>query len=905
MSATLHRNTPTLRVIDSRGLPVRQVAYLRIVERDEPQARITRQQHDATGRVIAQTDPRLSVSNLTNVYSLSGTVLLSKSVDAGWYLSLAGEAGQTLDSWDPRGSHWQTDYNYQLRPMAIHLQAAAQDLQTVERFSYGDASAEMAMHNQCGQLIRHDDPAGTLLVDDFSLLAAPRGQTRRLRSDPQQTHWPAELPARDDLLEPGAGHTTRWHYSPAGEILKQIDAKGHEQRFSFDLAAGLNALYLRLKDAPEEQKVLLNVHYNAFGRIESQTAGNGVSSNAIFDPIDGRLSRMTASRSGRSPLQDLHYFYDPVGNVLRIEDPPHQTRYFANQRVEAVNTYTYDSLYQLTHATGREALGANIQPGLPDPTPNPGDTSQLLNYIQRYEYDKGGNLTLLRHEGSHPSQPHTRIMKIAPHSNRGLPWKAGDAPPDFEKNFDPKGNLQALQSGQALEWNARNQLQRVALVSRENADDDDEHYFYDGSDQRIRKLHRSQAKTITHHREVRYLPGLEIRMLDDTEELHVILLQAGRCNVRCLHWVKRGSKEIENGQLRYCLDDHLGSSTMELDDKADLISHEGYYPYGGTAWRAARSAVEADYKTVRYSGKERDASGLYYYGFRYYAPWLQRWICPDPASATDGLNLYGFCGNNPTSRRDPDGRMWQEPDDMLMDRALDQFLDNEQSLRVSYALPPIVPRLSEQGLPNFSQGNDSTAELHPGSPARPDSPGSPTVEQNNLLGMLEMAEPQFRYNWNSLNVLVRNKFGGKVYRADRREPEEILRDGFHPSDEFGPVPKMIPGEVLIVAETLKGALFYGQDNSSYHYYEIDATEVRGVSLLENLVLNKERMLEHLGGASSYSHYSPSDLTGEANKMYEAHLNYDELQGRNRPIVPIRYLGDRQAAEEHLRTSMNR
>ncbi|EGH49324.1 insecticidal toxin protein, partial [Pseudomonas syringae pv. pisi str. 1704B] len=50
-----------------------------------------------------------------------------------------------------------------------------------------------------------------------------------------------------------------------------------------------------------------------------------------------------------------------------------------------------------------------------------------------------------------------------------------------------------------------------------------------------------------------------------------------------------------------------------------------------TAWWAARSAVEAKYKTVRYSGKERDTSGLYYYGLRYYAPWLQRWINPDPA----------------------------------------------------------------------------------------------------------------------------------------------------------------------------------------------------------------------------------------------------------------------------------
>ncbi|WP_305887165.1 RHS repeat-associated core domain-containing protein, partial [Pseudomonas sp. Irchel 3E19] len=58
---------------------------------------------------------------------------------------------------------------------------------------------------------------------------------------------------------------------------------------------------------------------------------------------------------------------------------------------------------------------------------------------------------------------------------------------------------------------------------------------------------------------------------------------------------------------------------------------------------------------IRYSGKEMDVSGLYYYGARYYAPWLQRWISPDPAGDVDGLNLYGFVGNNPIIHVDQTG----------------------------------------------------------------------------------------------------------------------------------------------------------------------------------------------------------------------------------------------------------
>lgn len=79
-----------------------------------------------------------------------------------------------------------------------------------------------------------------------------------------------------------------------------------------------------------------------------------------------------------------------------------------------------------------------------------------------------------------------------------------------------------------------------------------------------------------------------------------------------LHWESRTPEGISNDQLRYSYDNLTGSSGLELDGDGNVISLEEYYPYGGTAVWTARSAVEADYKTVRYSGRERDATGLYY-----------------------------------------------------------------------------------------------------------------------------------------------------------------------------------------------------------------------------------------------------------------------------------------------------
>ncbi|MGX5102972.1 RHS repeat-associated core domain-containing protein, partial [Enterobacter cloacae] len=65
-------------------------------------------------------------------------------------------------------------------------------------------------------------------------------------------------------------------------------------------------------------------------------------------------------------------------------------------------------------------------------------------------------------------------------------------------------------------------------------------------------------------------------------------------------------------------------------------------------------------KILRYSGKERDATGLYYYGYRYCQPWSGRWLSADPAGTVDGLNLFRMCRNNPVTLKDADGRM-QEP----------------------------------------------------------------------------------------------------------------------------------------------------------------------------------------------------------------------------------------------------
>ena len=74
----------------------------------------------------------------------------------------------------------------------------------------------------------------------------------------------------------------------------------------------------------------------------------------------------------------------------------------------------------------------------------------------------------------------------------------------------------------------------------------------------------------------------------------------------------------------------------------------------------------------KFTGKERDTeSGLDYFGARYYASNMGRWMSPDWADKPEAvpysslgnpqsLNLYGYVGNNPLRAVDPDGHLSEE-----------------------------------------------------------------------------------------------------------------------------------------------------------------------------------------------------------------------------------------------------
>jgi insecticidal toxin complex protein TccC len=659
----MHDKTPTVSVVDPRKLPIRSIDYWREIESEPTQARINRTLHNAAGHAVMQWDPRLwplweqdplAPANLVTVYSLSDIAVSTLSVDAGSQVNLLGLAGEVLQGWDSRGTRREIEYDELLRPVTVFEHVATAPRRCAERMEYGRPGQGHQDHNPFGQLIRRDGPGGTVLFEAFTITGQCSTHVQQFALDAVAPDWPEPIADRDELLEPSDGAVSTWRFGPLGNVLDSVDARQNCQTFGYTLDGRLRQSALKLSGKLGWQTLVSEIEYNAEGQITREVAGNNAQTILKYSPQDGRLIERRAHSDHSGLLQHLLYDYDQMGNVLSIEDKALTVRFFNNQRIEPVSRFTYDSLYQLIAATGWEAGAPNQGPA----SVGRSDPAALSNYEQTYSYDKSGNLLKLTHVGA---QSPGRDLKAAPYSNRCLPWR-NDEPPTEEEiaaAFDASGNLLELDPGRLLTWDLRNQLQSVSPVVRDSGRNDVESYLYDGGGQRVRKIRALQTNARTVIAEVRYLPGLELRTASGTgERLQVITAQAGLNSVRVLHWESDPPSGV-NDQYRYTLADHLNSCTMELADDARIISREVFYPFGETAWFAGADAIEVDYKTIRYSGKERDATGLYYYGLRYYMPWLQRWLNPDPAGEVDGLNLYRMVRNNPLTFFDEQG---EEPE---------------------------------------------------------------------------------------------------------------------------------------------------------------------------------------------------------------------------------------------------
>ncbi|MFH0949197.1 MAG: RHS repeat-associated core domain-containing protein [Candidatus Aenigmatarchaeota archaeon] len=113
----------------------------------------------------------------------------------------------------------------------------------------------------------------------------------------------------------------------------------------------------------------------------------------------------------------------------------------------------------------------------------------------------------------------------------------------------------------------------------------------------------------------------------------------------------------ETGTLTYSHNDYLGSARLATSESAEQIMKYDNAPFGSTVTETGYSSALSSYK---FTGKEQDSSGLYYYGARYYNPYIGRFTTVDPvySPSHDEESPYVYAWNNPMKYVDPSGKQF-------------------------------------------------------------------------------------------------------------------------------------------------------------------------------------------------------------------------------------------------------
>lgn len=112
------------------------------------------------------------------------------------------------------------------------------------------------------------------------------------------------------------------------------------------------------------------------------------------------------------------------------------------------------------------------------------------------------------------------------------------------------------------------------------------------------------------------------------------------------------------GDPYFYLCDALGSPVKIIDKQSNIVKDETFKAFGEQLTSSGTFT-----NTHRFTGKEYEASGIYYFGARYYDPTLGRFLTPDPLGKfakndPRTINPFVYCSNNPLKYIDPDG-LWQ------------------------------------------------------------------------------------------------------------------------------------------------------------------------------------------------------------------------------------------------------
>ena len=664
--ATAHAGTPSVTHADALGRTFLTIAHNKFernnVMHEEKYA--TRLQFDIEGNQRAVIDAKVRIV-MRYDYDMLGTRIHQASMEAGERWMLNDVTGKPIYAWNSRNHRFRTAYDPLRRPMDGFLSESNSPETLIGSTEYGESQLHPETKNQRGRVVKLFDQASIVNTDDYDFKGNLLASRRQLAMEYKAIlDWSANpLLEAEVFVESTA-------YDALNRPLSSTSPDGSVYHPMFNEANLLEAIEVNLRGAQAPTPFVANIDYDAKGRRVLIEYGNNVKTEYGYDPLTFRLTDLKTKRfSDQVLMQGLSYTYDPAGNITHIKDDAQQNIYFNNQAVTPSNDYTYDAIYRLINAQGREHIGQVSQPETTwndefrVKLPHPQDGQAMRRYTELYEYDPVGNFERMIHQATSGNWTRTYAYNEASqleHSKQSnrlsstiVGRTTGDLPPEVYP-YDAHGNMLAMAHLPQMEWDIKDQLHRVDLTGGGEG-----FYVYDAGGQRVRKVVEKNNGALIEERI--YLGGFEIfrrrngagTITLERETLHV---SDDQQRIALVETRTQGNDGSPTQLIRYQFGNHLGSISLELDDGGKIISYEEYYPYGSTSYQVADSDVELSYKRYRYSGMERDEeSGFEFHRTRYYLPWLARWASCDPIGVDDGTNLYRYVKNHPTVAIDPTG----------------------------------------------------------------------------------------------------------------------------------------------------------------------------------------------------------------------------------------------------------
>ncbi len=165
-------------------------------------------------------------------------------------------------------------------------------------------------------------------------------------------------------------------------------------------------------------------------------------------------------------------------------------------------------------------------------------------------------------------------------------------------------------------------------------------YVYDGDGKRIKKTDATSERVYIYG-------GLNV--------LYEVNLTTHMDAVYIYGPAGRSAKKVNDVQ-EYYHTDQLGSTRLITSENGEITEEIQYEPFG--------EQINVSEEKYTYNGKERDETGLYYFGARYYDPEMGRFLTRDPLPgdllSPQTLNSYVYCLNNPLRYTDSQGMSTDE-----------------------------------------------------------------------------------------------------------------------------------------------------------------------------------------------------------------------------------------------------